>query len=410
MKPALRFAGLTLGALLALPAHAREGDTFSPFVSYGWFYDSNLFRLADNEQPGIPRDDRYSILSAGVNMDWKPGRQQIIANATKTWVRYDRNTMFDSEGRDYLGTWNWRLGNHLSGNVGAGQNLSQSGFDNVGRVNNMVTRDRRFGRAIWQFHPRWGIEGGVDDADYSNSAPSLSSQDANQQARDAVLRYSTPKGSKLGFQVRRTDAEFPNLQCLSPFFGICLEVADNSFKQTEYNLLGDWTVSGKLKVHGQAGWVDRQYENTMRNTYPYTPALKQRPDFSGFAGRLSADWNATAKTLLNVTMYQELGGAADINASSVLKRGAGVTGVWLMREKWRMNVGATYLNRDFKGDPGTTQTQRNDDTVAASLSVSYMPIQMMSLDVGVSAGRRDSNMPADDYKFHSVFANIRADF
>jgi len=403
-----------LGAVLAMPAQAKEGDTFRPFVSYGTFLDSNLFRLADNESPGTPRDDRYSVLSAGLNVDWKPGRQEIVANATKTRVRYNRNSMFDSDGNDYQATWNWRLGNRLSGNAGASESLSQSNFDSVGQVNNQVTRKRRFGRAEWEFHPRWRVGGGVETADYANSAPSLASQDAQTQTRDVVLRYYTPKGSKLGVQVRRTDAEYPNPQFLSfgSIFGFVFptEVADNSYKQTEYNLLGDWSVSGKLTLHGQAGWVDRQYENVLKGNYFFVPQLKERPDFSGFAGRMSADWYATGKTLLSVSLYQELGGASDINASSVLKKGASVNGVWLIREKWRMNAGVTFENRDFKGDPGTTQLQRNDDTFGESLSISYAPIQAVSVDVGVSAGRRNSNISVEEYKFHMVFANVRADF
>jgi len=188
-------------------------------------------------------------------------------------------------------------------------------------------------------------------------------------------------------------------------------VADNSYRQTEYNLLGDWSVSAKLKLRGQAGWVDRQYENGLRGHFGSAiTQLKPRPDFNGFAGRISADWYATGKTLLSISAYQELGGAQDINASSVLKKGASVNGVWLIREKWRLNAGATFENRDFKGDPGTTQLQRNDDTLSESLSISYMPIQAVTVDVGVSAGRRDSNISVEDYQFHMLFANVRADF
>lgn len=400
-----------LGAVLALPAQAHEGDTFRPFVSYGMFSDSNLFRLADNESPGTPRDDRYSVLSAGLNVDWKPGRQEIVGSATKTRVRYNRNSMFDSDGSDYQATWNWRLGNRLSGNAGATESLSQSSFDSVGLVNNQVTRKRRFGRAEWEFHPRWRIGGGIEAADYANSAPSLVSQDVQQRMQDVVLTYRTPKGSSLRAQVRRIDTEYPNVQVLGVLFPFYVEVADNSYKQTEYNLLGDWSASGKLKLRGQVGWVDRQYENVLRRDFTgYIPLLKQRPDFNGFAGRISADWYATGKTLLSISAYQELGGASDINASSVLKKGASVNGVWLIREKWRLNAGATFENRDFKGDPGTTQQQRNDDTFSESLSISYMPIQAVSVDIGVSAGRRDSNMSVEDYQFHMVFANVRADF
>jgi exopolysaccharide biosynthesis operon protein EpsL len=403
----LPLMGLALAAMLALPAQAKEGDTFRPFASLGYFNDSNLFRLSDDESPGFPRDDRYSVLSAGLDVDWKRGRQQIVANATKTWVRYDRNTAFDSDGSDYKASWNWRLGNRLSGNLGANESRSQSNFDSVGLVNNLVKRKRYFGRAEWEFHPRWRIGGGLDETDNTNSDPSQISNDFQQQTQDLTLSYHTPKGSKLRAQVRRIDAEFPNFQCVQNEFPVCFAVADNSYKQTEYNLLGDWRVSGKLTLRGQAGWVDRQYENALRDySNFFVPDFKPRPDFSGFSGRMTADWYATGKTLLSVSAYRELGGAGDINATSVLKNGGSLNGVWLIREKWRLNAGGTYENRDFEGDPN----QRSDDTVGSSLSLSYMPIRAVSIDVGVRAGRRDSNIADDEYTFNSWFANVRADF
>lgn len=411
MKRELAIASVVLGVLLVQPVQAKEGDTFRPFVSYGIFSDSNLFRLADNISPGFSRSDRYSVLSAGLNVDWKPGRQEIVASATKTRVRYSRNSIYDSDGNDYQATWNWRLGNRLSGTAGAFESLSQSNFDSVGLVNNQVTQKRRFGRAEWEFHPRWRIGGGIEEVDFTNSALSLASQDVEQQTKDVVLTYLTPKGSSLRAQVRRVDAEYASAQVFGLIFPFYVEVADNSYKQTEYNLLGDWSVSAKLKLRGQVGWVDRQYENSPHGDFgSFVPQLKPRPDFSGFSGRVSADWYVTGKTLLSVKVYQQPGTSGDINASSVLRKGASVSGVWLIREKWRLNAGATFENRDFKGDPGTTQPQRNDDTLSESFSVSYMPIQAVSLDVGMSAGRRDSNMSDEDYRFHMIFANIRADF
>jgi hypothetical protein len=127
---------------------------------------------------------------------------------------------------------------------------------------------------------------------------------------------------------------------------------------------------------------------------------------------VSGDWYATGKTLLSASAYRELGGAQDINASSVLKTGASADGVWLIREKWRLNAGATFENREFRGglDPNSTAPQRNDDTLGASLSLNYAPTQAVSLDVGMRVGRRDSNISAENYEFKSLFANVRADF
>ena len=390
-----------VGALLiATPAAAHEGDTFRPFVSAGYFRDDNLFRLADGESPGTQREDRYAVYQAGINVDWKPGRQQFLVNHTQTRIRYNRNTFLDFEGDDTLASWNWRLGNRLSGNVGISQSSSQSNFDSVGLVNNAVDRERQFARAEWEFHPRWRVGGGVETTDNSNSAVSQLSQDFSQDAYDFGVTYRTPKGSNLRALVRRVDSDFPNAQRSGFFF-----ILDNSFQQTEYLLATDWRYSAKLALRGQAGRVKREYLNSPVGV----GIVVDRPDFSGFTMRGTVDWFPTAKTLLSLTAYQELGGASDINASSVEKRGGTLNGVWLVREKWRLNAGLDLENRDFQGDANVGAV-RNDDTTGMSLSVSYAPIRAVSLDLGVRAGRRDSNFVNENYDFRSVFANVRADF
>ncbi len=388
---------LVLGGLLALPAAAHEGDIFRPFVSAEYFYDDNLFRLDKAENP---REDRYAVYQAGINIDWKQGHQQFLVNVSKTRIRYNTNTFLDFDGDDVSATWNWRLGNHVSGNAGASQSTSQSSFDNLGLVNNAVDRERRFARADWAFHPRWRIGGGVARTQNTNSAPTQISQNFDQDSYDFSLTYRTPKGSNLRVLMRRNQADFPNGQTVGGF------AADNSFDQTEYLLAGDWQFSGKLTVRGEMGRVSRDYLN---DPPPSALLVLQRPDFSGFTARGTADWFLTAKTLVSLTAYQELGGASDINASSVEKRGAQLNGVWLVREKWRLNAGFNFENRDFKGD-ASAGLVRTDDTSSVSLSASYSPIRAVALDLGVRSGRRDSNFVNDDYRFQTVFAHVRADF
>ena len=53
---------------------------------------------------------------------------------------------------------------------------------------------------------------------------------------------------------------------------------------------------------------------------------------------------------------------------------------------------------------------RNEDKLSGSLSVSYVPVRVATIDLGLQAGSRDSNIPVDDYIFHSVFVSVRADF
>ncbi|MCL5060283.1 MAG: putative exosortase B-associated extracellular polysaccharide biosynthesis transporter EpsL, partial [Candidatus Thermoplasmatota archaeon] len=373
---------MALTALPAVPAQAKEGDTFQPFVSYTRYYDSNLFRLAGSEYALVPHlSDQYGVLSAGVNADWQPGRQRVIASASKSLVRYSRNPQLDYDGSDHQLKWNWRLGNHWSGQVGATESVAQSSFsDLVGLlINNQVTRKNRFANAEWQFHPRWHAGLGAATASSTNSTTQRASSDYEDISAYATLGYTTPKGSKLRGQLRRVEGEYPNRSA-----GL---FADRAYTLTEYNLLGDWNMSGKLIAHARLGYVQRENDT-----------LSQR-NFSGLAGRLSADYFPSGKTALNWALYREIANSDDVNASYQLSAGTRLGAAWLATSRVTLRASASFENRSFEGDtgfilPGTPQ--RDEDTLSGSLSLSYAPLRMATIDVGVQAGRRESNIPVND--------------
>ena len=275
----MRFLLAVLMALLTLPALAKEGDTFLPFVSYARYYDSNLFRLSDSEiaaasQVFAKTTDQYGVLSAGLNVDWQPGRQRVLASASLSQRRYSRYSSQDNDGYDYQLRWNWQLGNHWSGLVGVTNSQSQSDYADVsvGVLPNEVTRDRQFASANWLFHPSWQIGLNVDQADIENSQPKQRISDYEDQGMSATMTYLTPKGSRFSGQLRKVDADYPNR---------VLGVIDNSFSQTEYNVLGDWRSTGKLTARGRLGYVQRDYPNVSARSY------------DGFNGRVSADYFPT---------------------------------------------------------------------------------------------------------------------
>lgn len=390
----LVFAGVGIAALYALPVHAAEGDTFSPFVSYTYYYDSNLYRLDDSEYSLVPeKSDHYSVLSAGLNVDWRPGRQQVLASASKSFVRFSRYDNLDYDGSDYQLRWNWRLGNHWSGRVGGTEKVTQSNLgDQLGLpVNNEITKRRAFADAAWQFHPRWSIGAGAATVESTNSASSRTPLDYEEDSVTATLGYKTPKGSKLSAQLRRAEGEYPNR--VSPLL-------DPQYTQTEYNLLGDWTLTGKLIAHGRIGYVQREHDT-----------LGQR-DFSGVAGRLSADYAATGKTTLSAAVYREVANSDVLNATYQVNTGTSLGAAWRATSKITVRADAKFENRAFEGDPGgpIVGDQRDDDTVSGTLSMGYSPIEAATIEVGVQAGKRDSNISAYSYEYHAAFVSVRGDF
>lgn len=405
-------AGLivVLGTLLVMPAQAKEGDTFRPFVSYTRYYDSNLFRLDGGNDytvvvengviTPVTRDsssDQYGVLSAGLNVDWKPGRQQVIASASKNQVRFSRYTSLDYDGSDYKLQWNWRLGNHWTGQVGATETVTQTSFTDwyaVTAVNNQVTRENRFASADWQFHPRWHVGLGTTAATETNNTSERVPLDYENTSVTATLGYATPKGSKLRGQLRRVEGEFPNRSANL--------YTDRAYTQTEYNLLGDWNATGKLIAHGKIGYVQRENDSASQR------------DFSGLAGRLSADYYPTGKTMLNWAIYREIANSDDISASYQLSSGTSLGAAWLATSKITLRANASFENRSFEGDTGTPlppgAIRRDEDTLSGSLTLSYAPARMATIDLGLQTGRRDSNISGNNYTFRSVFLSVRGDF
>ena len=396
MTRALHWLGLALGCVLSLPAVAQEGDTFRPFVSYTRYYDSNLYRLAESEYALVPElSDQYGVLSAGLNVDWKPGRQQLLASASRNQVRFSRNSQLDYDGSAYSLKWNWQLGNYWSGKLGANQTVTQSNLsDQAGLpVNNQITHENRFVNADWQFHPRWraGVGAAADKA--TNSTVQRAPLDYEDTSVSATLGYGTPKGSQLRGQLRRVSGEYPN-RASSLFL-------DQAYTQTEYNLLADWNATGKLIARGRLGYVQRENDS-----------LSQR-DFSGVTGRLTTEYSPSGKTALTWAIYRELGNSDDINASYQLNSGTSLGAAWLVQPKLTLRTNASFENRTFEGNTGfvsSTTPQRDEDTLSGSLSLSYAPVRMATIDLGIQAGRRDSNIDVNDYTFHAFFVNLRADF
>jgi exopolysaccharide biosynthesis operon protein EpsL len=392
--------------VLALPSLAKEGDTFRPYVSYTRYYDSNLFRLAEGETTVVVQDgayvpvtldsasDQYGVLGIGLNVDWKFARQQIVASLSKTRVDYSKYSSLNYDGEDYQSTWNWRVGNRWSGQLGASQSVSQTSFGDFQTllaVSNLVTRDRQFVSAEWELHPRWRIGGGGALATSDNSSLQQRSQDYEDSSGYVYASYLTPKGSKLRGEIRRTDAEYPNRQLVST------SLIDNSYSQSEYIFFGDWTVSGKLLTHLKLGLVDRQFENVSVR------------DYSELMGRLSADYYPTGKTALTLAVYREPAPTEEANSSFLVNTGANLNAAWLLSDKITARASASYIQGSYELIlPG--QLQRVDDTVSGSLSLSYTPVPMATIDVGVQAGNRDSTYPTFDYGFHSFFVGVRADF
>ena len=388
--------------LLSSPVYALEGDTFRPFVAFSQYYDDNLFRLADKEpitlEGGVavgPQADSYSVLNFGANVDWRIRRQQVLARFAKSLVRYSNFDSLNYDGSDYLAQWNWQLGNHWNGQIGAIEKITQSSFTDLNTntaLNNQRTVSKMFATANWQFHPRWQVGGGLTEVKIINSDATQVSNDFTERAQELNLTWRTPKGTSISTQFRLAGAEYPNRQ---------LGTLDNSYSQQELNVSTIWPYSGLLRFQGRLGYQMREHKTVPER------------DFSGFTGRVTADYFPTGKTILSLSLYRELSAASEISSSYRLATGASLNAVWTITPKISLRGGLSDETAEFQGDPGfylLNLPVRVDKTQEASLSLNYEPLRSTVFALGVQTGQRESNYIFRDYNFNSIFANVRVDF
>jgi len=328
-------------------------------------------------------------------VDWRVKRQQILARVAKSLVRYSEFDSLNYDGSDYLAQWNWQLGNHLNGQIGATESLTQSSFTDLNTntaLNNQRTSRRMFATANWQIHPRWQAGGGVSEVENINSDSTQLQNDFTERAQELNLTWRTPKGTSIKTQIRWADAEYPNRQ---------LGTVDNSYSQQELNVSTVWPYSGLVRFQGRLGYQIREHTTVSER------------DFSGFTGRGTVDYFPTGKTVLSLSGYRELSAASEISSSYRLATGFSLNVTWTMTPKFTLRADLSDETADFQGDPGFVLLNlpvRTDKTQGASLSLNYEPFRSTVISLGLQTGRRKSNYALRDYDFNTIFANVRLNF
>lgn len=389
MRSIPRATVLAAWLLASAGAHALPGDSIQPFIAYGITADDNVFRQDLN-----PSSDIIHQLDAGLNIDWKPGRQQILGRIAASQAQFIDNDI-KVDGQDLLGRWNWQLGNLWSGHIEASHNKRLNSFDSVNAsvADNTVTERKRSADVRYRLHPRWQVRAGLSRNSLRYSNVTQNDRDRDIDRATAGIDYFTPKGSRFGAEYIRSEGKFPNRQVVG------LTAVDNSYDQDAYNLRMDWNVTGKARVLARLGWVSRTHGQISAR------------DYEGLAGRVEGQWQATGKVRLIGALYREIEGVSEQTASYSLDDGVEFGPDWQISPKLALQTRLTYETRAFEGDPtlGTGGTIRSDEVAFFSLNLIYQPFLSTNVTLTYQNGKRASNL-VQDYDFQSLGARVQVTF
>lgn len=365
---------------------AAPGDTVYPYVTATITHDNNLLRLSKNTDPLLATGqtsvaDTIKQGAAGVKVDWKQGRQEVMLDASISETRFSRFTSLDYQSKNLLSRWNWQLGNAVSGDIGYDRNTVLGSFAEQQRlVNNLSTQERGFFDGAWQVQPGWRLNGSLSRTTYGVENRPVS--DTKLMNYGAGIYFTPPSGNEIGIRSARQEANYPNQEI---YFGVPI---DNGFTQNQLLATVNWLYSGHFRVSGQAGVVNREHNQ-----------LSAR-DFSGKTMRGTLTWISTGKNQVDLTAWNEVDAYDDLTTSFTVSKGLSLGPSWNLTPKLGVSMQLKHLKRDFLGDPGlllSPQPTRFDTVNSASLSVNYQPMRAASISVSAQTERRSSNRAFMDY-------------
>ena len=369
-------------------AHATISDTFSPYVSPLYGYNSNLF-LLQNEQAALATlgttnmAESYHAVAAGINMNWEAGRQIISGHAEASKVNFDTYKTLDYNGHDLAIKWDWLVDDTLLGDVGTSETLTLAPFLYTKKpLANLLTTRKAFFNGNIKLNNRWQLKLGTERTQYTNSDVTQQYNNLNIDTYKTGVSYLTPKGSKIDFNSSVSNGNYPDQPTPA-----------DTYTQYDNGISFDWVATGKTRVQGKVNYTRRDYPNA------------QQQNYAGVTGRISADWAATGKTTLNLALYREISTYITSTSSYDVTQGISAKTTWLATSNITVNLSLKHDSIDYLNTP-----HRLDKLSTLDLDTSYTILRNTKLDIVAERGVRSSNIDGNSYRYNSLTVGLNHAF
>lgn len=389
---------LGLGLLAAPPAaRALWNDQLELYVAQGATRDDNVQR----RPPGEETEDIYRVTTLGLRLDKPVGQQRFLGSLKVDSIRYDTLDAFDQEAHDGSALWDWRLEHGVTGKLGFEHRRALASLANVQQgavvsaIPNAITTWRTFVSSEHPLSPRWRLELEASRLEQSNGAELRRPNDLELDQGEAGLAYVSRAGNRLGLRTRVARGTLPNLE---PIAG---RLVDNSFRQLEAGLTGEWRPGGHTRVHGHLSRVRRDYRQL--------PAR----DFEDNAFELALEWAPTAKLEVTALAQRDISATEEIQVSFVFAERLALATRYRPSAKVDMTAILETADRRFLGEAGQVLglvPPRTERLNAVALSAGYRPIPRLTLYVSLRRERRSADIGIGEYEVDLANAQLRLSF
>ncbi len=344
--------------------------------------DSNVLRA-----PSAVSDE-ILVLSTGVHLDKRYSLQRLTLDAEAATHRFRDQSALDYRTLNYRAAWEFQVTPRLQGTASAQRRQYRDITDASvasARAARRIERDDLL-EAAWLPGGGWRALAGVARSSSASDDPrSLESSPRVRSAR-AGFGYEFGSGALATLQWRRGDGEYRSGQ-------------GPDFRETEPFVTLRWPAGGRTAFQAQAGRLSRRHE-----------AAGER-DFRGAVGNASITWTYSPKTRVEAGVARDLGSYEFAGGGHVRGWRWHLEPAWQPSGKTALRLRLARETRDWRTvAPTAPDAGREDRTRWAALTFEWLPLRPLALTASVRAERRDSSLPAYDFRATIYALGARLEF
>lgn len=384
----------------ALAAEEQPPRKLDFYVGAGALYDDNLFRQPTGADlsavaANLHRDDLIERLTAGVDGTWTLARQTFQLKAHGDENRFEHNDQLNNVSGKAMGSWDWRLGNRLSGRLGADYSRSLADFaNNLVLVKDLLTQKSSFASGSYLLGNRWTINADVRWSSTSHGAEIRQVDDDNIRTQKIGVGFSLSPNATIGWNYRHSNANFAGAQQDST------ALYDRNYDESASLLWLKYILGGKTDFNLEGGYLRRNYPNAAIGNY------------SGGTGRAKLAWHPGPKTELDISGWRDLTAYIDAESNYFVSTGASIAPTWVPTERITTSLTASWERQKYIGsEPAVLGDPFRRDTVkSVQASAVYLPRDPLELDLTLRHEQRGSNRSSLTYTDNLAILGVRFTF
>ncbi len=367
-------------SLLSRSMFERLVDAANPYASARYVYDSNLFRLDDDEASIDGRSDHRASIAAGFDSTLSLSRQQIQLAGNIFREQYDTYDDLDYTGGRASAIWNWSAGSKFTGTAGYQYQRYLMGFANrtvFKQVRDLRSEDKYLASVAIDLPRHWQatMRGSFADVSYTENK----ALDLERLLGGAALNFVSRAGNIIGMDVEVINGDYDI-------------VPARDFDEYTIGPTLTWQMTPGIRLTGKVGYTNRDVR------------APSESDYDDITGRIVLRKRAADRDQLTVSIWRELSNLGDEIADFALIHGISIEPRWELSEALALRLFASYEDRDFEGIGG--DSNRQDDVYTGGIFADWAITPNFSVSVGYNAQTRSSTRIYQDYDSRDIQLQI----